>query len=84
MTSASVSLVIWNDMMRLLFFIILMSVQLQNFAQENSAIEKEKAETSSTSDEPETQKQIENDTPDTIDPTEKLSEDIPVDFPVDI
>ena len=72
--------------MRLLFFLFLSSGLLLVQAQENTeTTEEEKTEVIKPTDNAEVKKaKKEEITPDTFDPTEKLSEDIPVDFPVDI
>ena len=72
--------------MRLLLFLFLSSGLLLVNAQENTDTTVEvKKDIIEPSDETETKKtKKEEITPDTFDPTEKLSEDIPVDFPVDI
>ena len=72
--------------MRLLLFLILSSGLLLVQAQENTeTTEEEKTEVIEPTDNAEVKKaKKEEITPDTFEPTEKLSEDIPVDFPVDI
>ena len=71
--------------MRLLLLLILTSGSMLVYAQENTATtEEEKVAISKPGDNSEKQEQGKVETPDTFNPTEKLSEDIPVDFPVDI
>ncbi len=77
--------VTWSDIMRLLLFLLLISNLLLVTAQEDSpASEEEMMQEQKTEDESGDKKQLEVETPDTFDPTEKLSEDIPAPFPVDI
>lgn len=72
--------------MRLLLFLILSTGLLLVNAQENTeTTEEEKTEIIKPTDNAKVKKiKKEELTPDTFDPTKKLSEDIPVDFPVDI
>ncbi len=76
----------WSDKMRLLLILILSSGLTIVHAQENTdTTVEEKKEIIESSDKTEAKKtRKEEVTPDTFNPTEKLSEDIPVDFPVDI
>ncbi len=76
----------WSDKMRLLLILILSSGLTIVHAQENTdTTVEEKKEIIESSDQTEAKKtRKEEVTPDTFNPTEKLSEDIPVDFPVDI
>jgi hypothetical protein len=70
--------------MRLFLILTFISI-VQVSAQENTeTTKKEEVEISNTDNKSTTEKRKEEETPDTFDPTEKLSEDIPVDFPVDI
>jgi len=74
---------IWSDNMRFLLIFILTLFFVQLGAQENTETEEDKRESVKAANKEETKK-TEDITPDSFDPTEKLSEDIPVDFPVDI
>ena len=86
MMSAFVLHATWSDKLRLLLFLFLLSGLLIVNAQENTdTTAEEKKEFIEPEDNAEVKKaKKEEITPDTFDPTEKLSEDIPVDFPVDI
>jgi len=72
--------------MRIFLFLLLTSVLLPVCAQEkNSTVtEKEKTQEIKPDANADKKKQTKEETPDTFNPTEKLSEDIAVDFPVDI
>ena len=74
---------IWSDNMRFLLIFILTLFFVQLGAQENTETEEDKRESVKAANKEETKK-TEDIRPDSFDPTEKLSEDIPVDFPVDI
>jgi hypothetical protein len=74
---------IWSDIMRFLLVCILSVSFMQINAQESTDTKEDKTESVETAKKEETKK-TEDITPDSFDPTEKLSEDIPVDFPVDI
>ena len=71
--------------MRLVLFILLTSYLLLVSAQDSTATnEDNKIEEKKAADDAKPEKQIEIETPDTFEATEKLSEDIPAPFPVDI
>jgi len=71
--------------MRILFFLLLIAAPILVHAQESlPTTEEKKTQEEKTNDDPGTQNKIKEETPDTFDPTEKLSEDIAAPFPVDI
>jgi len=71
--------------MRILLFLLLTSGLVPASAQEvPPATEEETVQEEKAVDDPDIKKSSEVETPDTFDPTEKLSEDFPVAFPVDI
>ena len=71
--------------MRLLLFLILTSGPVLTGAQEDTSTDAEKeVQVIQASDDESHDKEPEIETPDTFEATEKLSEDIPAPFPVDI
>lgn len=71
--------------MRLLVFLLLTTHLALAGAQESAAIiEEEAVPEKDPADDKKTVKKTDTETPDTFDATEKLSEDIPAPFPVDI
>ncbi len=78
--------VTWSDIMRIVLILLLTSVLLPVYAQEenSSVTEKENTEEIKPDTRVDKNEQSKEEPLDTFDPTEKLSEDIAVDFPVDI
>lgn len=82
---AFVSHVTWSEFMRLLLFLLLTSHLLLVNAQESAATSEEnEIQEKKPADDANKDKKTDIETPDTFDATEKLSEDIPAPFPVDI
>ncbi len=75
----------WSEYMRLLLFLLLTSNLMLVYAQENSStVEESEIQGKKPADDTGPENQVEIETPDTFESTEKLSEDIPAPFPVDI
>ena len=71
--------------MRLLLFLLLSSILMPVYAQESSStVEENEIQEKKPADDAGSDNQVEIETPDTFEATEKLSEDISAPFPVDI